>query len=163
MAQNKIYKFKDIVEAQAFLNGGVFGSPVFQPPVPMVRDIVGKTFITKAPGPAGTCTFVPAGTFPDGDRSALLFKDIKAQIEAAIANITVHLIDGKMYVVETSPTNGTAIDKTGTSNKLLGFDSAVDTVGKLYKPANTVTMPATPPVWVSSQVTETAHIIYTWE
>lgn len=145
----KVYKFKDIVEMQHFLNGGVVGGKAT-----VVNDIVGKTLIIGAT----TVTFVAAGSGVNGDQRALLFKDIKAQIEAAVATVTVSLIDGKIAIILNTPASLT-IDKDGTANPLLGFDSFVDTVTKVYAKPGTAA-----PAWefVSTGL-DNSHILLTSE
>ena len=91
---NKIYKFRCIGDAIAFLNGAITGGKAQDTQTPMLGGkglaLVGKTLIFTSPS-AQTVTFVRSdgsggsahspGTNPDP--FALLFKDIKAQIEAA--------------------------------------------------------------------------------
>jgi hypothetical protein len=181
MAQNKVYKFPTTDKLTAFLNGAVFGNNVqntigsggggTQAPAlgPGLGGLVGLTFKTKAPGPAGTCTFaasntgsgsgVTPGTNPDPN--TLLFKDIKAQIEAAIAGVTVSMATGVLQVIETTPTNGVTVDHTGTASTILGFDGNNDTVGKLYTP---VEVTPTAPCWTWSDTDNNGMlVIFTWE
>ena len=155
MAINKVYKFKDTQAAQAFLNGALFSSPVFaNKVVPIVRAIVGKTLKIGAT----TVTFVAAGTPPDGDPSALLFKDIK--VEAAVATVKLFMDEGRIGIIEATPATGVTVDKIGTSNPLLGFDTSINSVSKVYTP---VSISPTPPCWVWADALDTAPLIYTWE
>jgi len=157
MASNRVYKFKDIQAVQAFLNGALFSSPVFSNQVvPIVRGIVGKTLKIGAT----TVTFVAAGTPPDGDPSALLFKDIKAQVEAAVATVKLFMDEGRIGIIEATPATGVTVDKIGTSNPLLGFDTSINSVSKVYAPTAGA---LTPPCWTLAVASEAAHIIYTWE
>lgn len=157
MASNRVYKFKDIQDTQAFLNGALFGGPVLSNlPVPMVRNIIGKTFKIGAT----TVTFVAAPTPPDGDPYALLFADIKAQVEAAVATVKLFVSEGRIGIIEVTPLNGVTVDKIGTANTAMGFDTAVNSVSKVYKPAP---LDPTPPCWVWIETLDTTHIVYTWE
>lgn len=157
MASNKIYKFKDIQDAQAFLNGALFGSPVFQNQrVPILRDIVGKTVNIN-----GTLvTFVAAAVAPDGDASALLFKDVKTQVEAALATVRLFMSEGRVGIVQTTPTTGVTITDVGTANDILGFDATGSSVAKVYTPSG---ITAVAPCWVACECMDATHIIYTWE
>lgn len=152
MAINRVRKFRTIDEVQPFLNGAVQGSKLqsaYGPPgnnAPGVQSLVGKTFITSAPGPAGTCTFV-ASSGSNPDPNILLFSDIAAQIKSAIAGLSVTLADSMLLLQESTPANGVTVSKTGTANTLLGFDTATDTVGKFYLPIGAATPPV-PPYWV---------------
>lgn len=147
----RIYKFKDIAEMQHFLNGGVIGGPCRA----AIGDIVGKTLIIGAT----TVTFVAAGSGVDGDQRALRFKDIRAQIQSAVATVDVLLLDGRIGIVLKTPASLT-IDKDGTSNPLLGFNSAADTVTKLYAdPAS-----GTTPRWsVAYNSQDNSHVVLTTE
>lgn len=149
---NRVYKFKDIVETEHFLNGGVFGGRAYA-----VANIVGKTLIIGAT----TVTFEAVGSGVDGDQSALRFKDIKAQIEAAVATVDVLLMNEKLAIIEKTPTNGVTVDKDGTANELLGFDKVADTVGKVFA-APTDAFAA--PCWTFAYAAlDNSHIVYTWE
>jgi hypothetical protein len=181
MAQNKVYKFPTIDKLTAFLNGAVFGNNVqvtigsggggTQAPAlgPGLGGLVGLTLKTKSPGPAGTCTFVASnlgsgsgvapGTNPDPN--TLLFKDIKAQIEAAISGVVVSMATGVLQILEVTPTNGVTVDATGTANSILGFDINNDSVGKLYTP---VEVTPTAPCWTWSDTDNNGQlVIFTWE
>lgn len=173
MAQTKIYKFSDIVEAQHFLNGGVLGARV----VPIngsspagnagspnnlglgIAGLVGKTLKFAAPS-AVTVTFTASVATNNPDPTTLVLSDLKAQIEAAIATVKVFSIGGRIALIEVTPTGGIAIDKTGTASALLGFDTAVNTVGKVFAPPPS----ATPPAWTWTYSTnDNTHVIYTLE
>lgn len=181
MAQNKIYKFPTIDKLTAFLNGAVFGNNVqntigsggggTQAPAlgPGLGGLVGKTLILKAPGPSGTVTFgvsntgsgsgVAPGTNPDPQ--TLLFKDIKAQIEAAVVGVVVSMAAGVLQILETTPASGITVGKLGTANSILGFDINNDSVGKLYTPAEVT---PTPPCWVWSDTDNNGQLVlFTFE
>jgi len=166
MAIWKVNKFRELDELNMFLNGAVVGGDVsyFAQTIAQggggQRDIpplVGLTFKTKAPGPAGTCTFI-AGANPGGK---LLFKEIKSQIEGAIAGVKVRQFEGHLVIVESSPANGITIDKTGTANAVLGFDTGNDTIGKVYgTPYGT---PTPPYFGFAYSVNDNMHVVYTFE
>lgn len=146
----KTYKFKDIVEMQHFLNGGVCGGQAHAVP-----GIVGKTLIIGAT----TVTFTAVAGGINGDQSALLFKDIRSQIQTAVATVDVLLIDGKIAIILKTPASLT-IDKDGTANPLLGFNSAADTVTKLYAPPPSAVAPAWTFAYCGS---DNSHIVLTLE
>ncbi len=165
MAQNRIQKFSNIDDATDFLNGAVVGGQVVKTGVVTgsidgvgtgIQGLVGQTLIFSEPAIA-TVTFVASngvggsGTAPktNPDPSVLLLMDLKAQIQAVIPGLTVKQNSkGHLVLIETTPTNGVTVSHTGTANPLLGFDSAVDSVGKFYKPSSTT---ATAPIWTWMQ------------
>lgn len=164
----KIYKFREMDELTYFLNGAVIGPDIswFAQSIKSggggTKDapvLATKTFKTKAPGPAGTCTFV-AGADAAG---RLTPKEIKTQIEAAIANVKVYFLSGRIVIQETTPTNGITIDKTGTANSALGFDIAEDMVAKVYKSPFHATPPVAPYFIDSYSVNDNMHVIVVME
>jgi hypothetical protein len=177
MAVNKLYKFRRIDDVVPFLNGAVVGGSVNRAqgggtPANLgagINGLVGKTLKFTKPAVV-TVTFVvsssaggsadPPGTNPDP--YTLLFKDIKKQVEAAIATVKV-LLDSeqKIVFVEATPSGGVTLDKTGTANTLLGFDNNEDVVGKVYTPASVVNVP---PCWTwAYSGNDNMHNVYTWE
>lgn len=154
MAINKVRKFRTIDEVQSFLNGAVSsGNTVNQVQGgpsnhgPGITGLVGLTITFSAPGPTGTVTFV-ASSGSNPDPNTLLFKDIKAQIEAAIPTLKVNTYDGYLSIIEATPASGVTVAKTGTANTLLGFDTANATVGKYYLPIGAAGTPPVAPYWV---------------
>lgn len=154
MAVNKVYKFRDIVEAELFLNGAVIGRGNVEQGFP----VVGKKLTFTAPGPAGVVTFTN-GTNPS-DPYTLYFKDVKAQIEAAVVGVKISSKDGKIVFMSAT---GVTIHPTGASDdacSLFGLDIAADSTGTVYKPG---TIDPTPPCWVWSDTNgENMHVIYVW-
>lgn len=123
MAINRVYKFSDIVLMQAFLNGTLIGSQVSGIPQGW-PGLVGTTLTFVSPGPAGSVTFV-ASTNPNNvDPYMLQFRDIKAQVEAAVAGILVFSIAGRIAFSEATPTNGVSLAGGSTG----GHAMAVGTV-----------------------------------
>jgi len=99
MAALKLLKFRNIEEANHVLGGGIMGGEC---PASGITELVGKT-ITFAT-PAGSKTFTqPTGTY----QGLLTFKDIKTQLEAAVTNLKVFMINGKLAFKHA--TAGTAV------------------------------------------------------
>lgn len=181
MPANNIYKFPTIDMLKSFLNGAVFGNGGTNTiggsgggsVAPGLQvgwsGLVGKTLILAAPGPAGTVTFVASNTGSGSgvapgknpDPNTLLLKDIKAQVEAAIPTVRVSMSSGKLQLVEVTPANGVTVSHTGTANSILGFDSNVNSVGKLYTPAEVT---PTAPCWTWSDTDNNGQlIVFTYE
>ncbi len=147
----KIRKFRDIIEAEHYLNGGVVGGNAA-----VVPGIVGKNLIVGAT----TVTFTAVGSGVTGDTTALFFKDIKSQIETAVAAVKVFLLDGKIAIIEKTPTSGALVTKDGTANAILGFQNNSNIQGKIFAPPPS----ATPPCWVWACIgLDNSHVIYTLE
>lgn len=150
----RIYKFKDIVEMQHFLNGGVVGGQANY-----VSGIVGKTLKLTLPS-AKTVTFTAVGGGVNGDQTALWFKDIKTQIETAANDVKVSLIDGKIAIIEATLSGGVKVDKTGTATANFGFSTQNDTAGKVYNSPPSTTVPA----WTFAYSgNDNSHIVFTLE
>lgn len=134
MASFVTRKFREIEELDLFLNGGlVAGADVINGVGGNygVYGLVGKTLKFTQPS-AVTVTFVVSPDPNSTDPERLTFKDIKSQVELAIADVSVQQCMRKLVLVEVVPANGITIDKTGTANPLLGFDKNNDTVGTKY-------------------------------
>jgi len=115
----KIYNFKDTVAVNLYLSGGITGGvPLSSAGVP---DLVGRTIAFTVP--SFSHTFV-APVVP-GAGGQLTFQQIKAQLEAANANILVLAYDGLFVFVEKVPTTGCVLAATQpVTNQLFGFSSA---------------------------------------
>lgn len=178
MAQ-RVYKFTDIFQVQTFLNGGIIagalkGAQNGGSPAGIgsgIYGLVGATLKFTSPS-AVTVTFVASDgaggsadpALPVDQRNpnpqVLTFKDIKAQIEAAIATVRVTSYEGRLVLTEVTPTSGVALDNTGTANALLGLDNAGSTTGKVYAPPPS----ATPPCWTWAYSDgSNSHVVYTLE
>jgi len=157
MAQNRIYKFSDITDAQYFLNGGLVGGNISRG----VPDLVGKVLTFTAP--AFAVTFVAVSPAPPNrDPYTLLLVDIKAQVEAADPGISVQQYDGKIVFVEKVPTTGVALSGNDEPAKaLLGFNQSQPAVGKIYRPAGISGGP--PNYTFAYSVNESTHVLFTWE
>lgn len=82
-----IQKYATVIEANFKIRGGLVGGVKTSAPF---NGLIGQT-ITFA-NPVGACTFV-AGTGVSGQ---LRFAEVKAQLEAAIANLVVETTDNAM-------------------------------------------------------------------
>jgi len=154
MPTNRIHKFNDIVEMELFLNGAIIGGDVSKG-----VEVVGKQLHFIAPGPVGNVTFT-TGTDPHNPY-LLRLKDLKAQIEAQAAGITVTSKDGRLVLKGSA--SGVVLHplNAADANNLLGFDTDYDVVGKVYPPAAGVLVD---PCWVWANVCgENTYVIYTWE
>jgi hypothetical protein len=173
MAVNRLYKFRRIEDVTAFLNGGVTGGSVNRAqgggtPANLtagINGLVGRTLKFTSPVVATVTFGVAASATPPGtnpDPYTLLFKDIKAQIEAAVPSVLALLdAEQRLVLIEATPSSGVTVEKSGTSNSLLGFDDDRDTVGKLYKPS---AVNNTAPCWTwSYSGNDNMHNVYTWE
>lgn len=154
MASNKVYKFENINLMQAFLNGAVIGGKDIRDGV---YGLVGKKLNVK-----GTLYTFTAGVA--GAQGPLTTKEIKTQLEAGVAGITVSFYEGRTVIVETTPTSGVTVTgpNDGTDARaLLGFEqTAGTTTGKLYTPSDLTT---TPPVYTQAYHDNGAHVVLTWE
>lgn len=157
MSVNRVYKFQDIGEVQAFLNGGLIGGDVKSG----VLGLVGTRLTFSQP--SFYVDFAAVTPAPDTrDAYKLLFADIKAQVEAANNAILVTQLGGKIVLIEKTPTNGISLSSNDEVAKaLLGFDRNNARIGKVYSPPN-VTGAAQNWMWAYS-VNESTHVIYTWE
>jgi hypothetical protein len=176
MATNKVRKFTELFELQTFLNGGLILGKVegavaggSQAGIGAgIDNLVGKTLKFLSPAVV-TVTFVTAdgvggsaepGVGTNPNKFTLLFKDIKLQVEAAIAAVKVTSFLGRIVLTEATPASGVSLDKTGTSNAQLGVDSAVNTTGKFYNPPPS----AVTPCWTFAYSDgSNSHTIYTLE
>jgi len=155
MAVNKVYKFKDIDEAELFLNGAVVGGNIRNG----VANLVGKKLQFTLPA-AVEHTFV---TGSGSDPYQLSLADLKSQLEGAVAGLRVRSFDGRLVFMETAPSGGVTIIAASVDDAraLLGFDPAASTVSKVYTPA--IVTP-TPPCWTAIAADDkNMHVIYVWE
>lgn len=126
MAAIKIREFRSIVAANFFLSGGVVGGvPVPSHTKYRFQDLVGKTLTFTSP--AGSKTFTqPAGLFP----GELTFQDVKSQLEGAIANLRVLLVEGQLAFQHA--TAGTVVSLASANEParpILGFPNNVGISG----------------------------------
>lgn len=111
----KVYKFRELDEIDLFCSGAVMGIDISKWAQNIVTGgggkdfapgLVGLTLSFAAPGPAGTVTFV-AGADPAG---RLQFAELKSQIETAVAGLLVRQFEGKLTIVESTPTYGVTVE-----------------------------------------------------
>jgi len=154
MAAFKVRKFKDPESLERFLAGGEEGG---MPLIGGVPNLAGKTLIFTSPAPV-TVTFT-AGAEP----GKLSVAEVISQIQAAIATVQAGVTSegARLTLVEVAPANGIGIDKTGTANLLLGFDTVADTEGTYYSYDPT----PTPPCFVSfvHDAPSNSLVLLTWE
>lgn len=146
----RMNKFRDIVEAEIFLRGGLIGTDVSKG----VVGLVGKTISFTSP--VGDVTFVTANR----ENDMLLLTDIKSQIEAVLTSgMRVLSVGGRIAFVHPSGTTAIALAATDQQAKsLLGFDQNSATSGKVYG-----VVPGTPPAYLSAYSADGAHVVVTNE
>lgn len=112
----QINKYASIIEANFKIQGGVTGGVVTSQPF---ENLVGLTLTFSSP--VGSCTFTqPAGT----QCGQLRFSDVKAQIEAAVADVRVCTIENKFALTrKTSGQNISMAALDEPARKILGFAS----------------------------------------
>lgn len=127
-------KFGTLEEVNTFLRGGIKGGAQLslQPAGPVgaqtlaVLGLHGKTLVFNAP--AGTVTFA------DATGAGLTLDAIAAQIKAALATLAVRFDNRHLVLEYATPGTAVNLDLTGTANAAFGFDTAADTVGKVFAP-----------------------------
>lgn len=176
MSINRVRKFTELFELETILNGGlvigkVEGAQTGGTPAglgPGIDGLVGKTLKFTSPSSVtvtfgtseGTGGSAEPGVGTNPNKYVLLFKDIKKQIEAAINTVKVTNRNGRIVLIEATPASGVALDKTGTANVLLGVGTDANTVGKLYAPPPSTTVPC----WTFAYVDNNGmHVVYTYE
>jgi hypothetical protein len=158
MSAFKINKFRDIVEMQHFLNGGIIGGADLTKALTGaegVFELVGTTLTFTAP--AHAVTFV-AGA---GGNGFLTLLEIKTQIEAAVTGIKVLFFGGRIAFINSSLAAAVAI---GSSNepipkRVFGFPNSVAISGKLYG----VATGAAPSFQWAYQPNDGSHVVFTFE
>lgn len=110
----KVYKFRELDEIDMFCSGAVQGVDLSKWGQNIATGGGGKDFAPAlagltlsfvAPGPVGTVTFVKGAD----SAGRLQFAELKSQIETAVAGLTVRQFEGKLTIVETTPTNGVTV------------------------------------------------------
>jgi len=167
MSNWKVHKFREITEMNTFFAGGIIGGNDISwfgqsiagqgggakdAPV-----LAGLTLIFTQPS-AHTVTFV-TGADPYG---RLQFSEIKSQIAAGVAGLTINAFAGRLVLVETTPTNGVTITSAGTANSVFGFDTNASTVGKIYGTPFGST-PTAPYVGMAYSSNDNMHVVWTYE
>jgi len=158
MAVNKVHKLQSLNHTMIFLNGGIIGGPVGNTGI---SGLVGKKLKFTLPA-AAEHTFV-AGAGVSGDPYTLTLKEIKTQLEAAIAGLQVSAFEGKIVFQQATPTTGVVIiaATSADARAALGLDSNATITAKVYTPAQVT---AVAPCWVAIQADDNSiHTVYTWE
>jgi hypothetical protein len=119
----QLNKYATMAEANFKIRGGIVGGVATNQPF---ENLVGLT-ITFA-DPVGSCTFTqPSGT----ERGQLKFPDVKAQIEAALADVVVTTIDNKLGLVRKTHGQNIVLDAADEpARQILGFANAEDIAGQ---------------------------------
>jgi hypothetical protein len=125
-------RFADLDTLNVFLRGGIIGGTDFRPTATTqnspVYGIAGKTLIFTTP--AITVTFTTPGS---GAQEGLTLKAILTQITAALGgNYIARAFQGRITIIDKTAAAIVALNKTGTANAMLGFDTALVTTGKIY-------------------------------
>lgn len=132
----KTYKFQDIADLTLHLNGGLRACPVERG----LPDLTNKTLIFTKPS-AVTVTF----SAPVDVEKGFLFSDVQTQLEANVPGLRVTQKQGRLILIEATPTNGVEITG-GTACSLLGLGTGTLT-SKVYSyPSSS----ATPPHYVNT-------------
>lgn len=100
----KVYKFRDVIEMEIHLNGGLILGRVPLGP----GGLVGGTLVFTAPQ-AKTLTFAP----PNEATYTNPFQYIKEQIEGAVSGVRVFLKGDHIFLTLETPSVGSGITITG--------------------------------------------------
>ncbi len=155
MAVLRVRKFRDITELELFLQGAVIGKQVGE----YIPNIVGKTLVFTQPTNT-TFTFVAGTDVVKTDSKGLSRKEVKAQLEAGVAGLTVKFLEGRLVLIQTSPTAGQGVNINGGSARdEIGLAENATTTGTVYNdPAG-----AAPKVVTIYSGNDTNHILVTSE
>lgn len=157
MSAFKFYKFPTVDMIGYFLNGGIYcGKEASRG----FADIVGKTLIFTQPA-SHTVTFT-AGASSKVDSGYLSFKEVATQITAVMTGIDVLTVGSEIWLVEKAPSAGVTVTALGTANPVIGFNTAANTVGKVFKYPDGVTGASTPH-WVQTYYADGNHVLVTRE
>lgn len=120
----RFLKFNTLFEANFVIRGGLIGGIVDRG----VAGLIGTTLTFTTP--AGAHTFVASIT-PGVTAGTLPFKEIKSQLEAAIANLVVEIVDSKIGFRHTVLGTNVALAAAASAAKsLLGFKADAAATGK---------------------------------
>lgn len=118
-------KFSSVDDLTLFLKGHIIGG-VDLTKTSSALYLHGKTLVFNTPG--ATVTFAAS---PTNAQVSLTIQQVKTQIEAQAAGVTVRFNKGRLEMFVTTP--GTiSLDNTGTANSMFGFDVVSDTVAAPY-------------------------------
>lgn len=156
MAKIVAYKFQELAQLNNFMAGGLQGVSVTQGPGSSIRGLpLAGTTLTLT-NPAGTVTFT-SGTAENG---LLSLKDIKQQIEGAIAGVKVLQYSGYLFLVEATPSTGIVVDAAG-GNPILGIENGAR--GRVINPNTGSAAPTLPYLLAAYPSAENGHVLYVVE
>ena len=119
----KVLKFSSLAEANFMMNGGIVGTHL---PPPFIPGVVGNTLTFTTP--SGNKTFTQVAAEPAG---MISFGSFKSQLEAAVTNLQVRLVDGKVAFSHATPGSAVVISNANEPIKsVLGFDNATSISGQ---------------------------------
>ena len=123
-----VKKFSGLADLNSFIAGKLRGS------TDLVKNpgslyLHGKTLIFATP--VGTVTFAAS---PTAAQVPLTVAQVRAQIEAAVATVSCRFVQGRLELFLTAP-GPLVLDKDGTANELLGFDTKTDSSVTPINPA----------------------------
>jgi len=151
MAVLRVRKITTINRVELFLQGAIFGGNDLRG---QVAGLVGNT-ITFAKPAAASCAFV-AGA----NAGYLTAAEIKAQLEAAITGLKVKFLEGRIVLIETSPSGGVQLGGgVQIAKTLLGFAKNSTEAGRVYNPPDG----AAPRLISVSPDMSNSHVIITEE
>jgi hypothetical protein len=153
MPSFKFRKFQTVDEANLFVNGGIVGGKSL---IGYQGGLVGAVLTFTTPNVAVTFTTgALAGT--------LTFAEIKAQIEAASALLSVIPVgEGRIGIVEKAPSAGVVLADTGAATKTaLGFPADAAVTGKVYTYSASNTAPCVAALYFDTA--SGSHVVTTWE
>lgn len=123
----KMLKFRSIEEATVILNGGLIGGNANG----YFTGLIGLTINFTLP--LGSHTFTQPTTSPPG---SMKLSEVKAQLEAAIANLKVRKVGDNIAFTHATPGSAVSIPSTDQAAKsILGFDRNTAIVGRVINGA----------------------------
>lgn len=169
MAAARIRKFTSIDQMEFFLRGGLLGSKSTAPSASDVGGrrsagggivgLVGKVLTIGTPALAHTFTAASLSPGETRDPRVLMIKDIKLQIETAQALLEVTTFDGRIGLIEKTPSAGIIIAALNEpARDLLGLPNNQALQTRVYnKPGGAA------PSFEAYNAQENMHVIFTWE
>jgi hypothetical protein len=123
----RVRRFGGQEELTTFLQGGVIGGEDLANKV--VYGLHGLTLKFDSPA-SETVTF----DFTGAEYSPATVQQVKTQIEAQTTGVLVRFYQGRLVLIENTPSSGVALHHDGTANAKLGFgqSATVSTVGQVY-------------------------------
>ena len=154
----RIFKFRSVIEAELFLNGGILGGNELV--VRGVDNLVGQTLTFTSP--VASVTFTPSLIPGRDDPERLTIADIAAQVKAVDPNIVTINIGGAVGFKHVSGTTPIALAAAPAPAKvILGFPGNTTVVGQVI--GSMYTAPAIPPYLYWFQQADSAITVVVWE